>query len=310
MALSEGVLYVVAPRYTGDRTVDNLYAIDAATATRQWSTNVDALAEYAPTVTAETLYVARSSGSLVALDRGTGDLLWEVDTPEYVDGPVAANDDVAVLVVDSGSGSTVVCVDRTSRGVRWTREMDATVETPALTDGSVIVPGDPVRALDTETASVHWRADDAGMTTPAVRDGLAVLDTTGGIAAYDVTSGRRRWTFDTNWGVGTPALTDALALSTTSSAAHRWTLRALDREDGSERWSKELTSELPTPPVVANETVYIASHAGTVWAFDLSSGERLWTASVATLQETDLAVGDGALYVPTGNRVVCFRDSQ
>jgi outer membrane protein assembly factor BamB len=68
---------------------------------------------------------------------------------------------------------------------------------------------------------------------------------------------------------------------------------------------REPTERAPSPPVVADETVYIGGYEGIVRAIDITTGTERWQQQVGSATETPRVV-DNLLYVPTDETVIAL----
>ncbi|HEX4952707.1 MAG TPA: PQQ-binding-like beta-propeller repeat protein [Thermoanaerobaculia bacterium] len=154
------------------------------------------------------------------------------------------------------------------------------------------LPGDPGVPDFPKGPGPRWQTRLQGQiwATPAVRDGIAYVGTTGGVMnAVQVSDGQLAWTFT----AGRPLFGEALA---TEDALYfvcdNGILFKLDRATGKERWRYELGDGqvprvLPHPavfewdwqgpkPVMAEGVVFVGSGDGSFHAVDAATGERRW----------------------------------
>ncbi len=181
-------------------------------------------------------YIPLTDGTLVAVDRQTGIILWTAPTPSTI-APVATGDVVVVAEQDG-----LVALDRASGSRRWAA---AGSFGRLLAAGTLVVatsvpqPGDAA-----VTVSARHVADGHAAWTQAVADGGDVR----GMAADDATI--------------------ALAL-----AGGR--VVALNRRDGAQRWARVLPGEI-TAPVLAKDRVFVGSTDNGFSALDATSGQIQW----------------------------------
>jgi outer membrane protein assembly factor BamB len=145
--------------------------------------------------------------------------------------------------------------------------------------------GDGVFALDEATGAVRWRAvPSAGsaIETPAVTDGqvLVVSTETSGrnrhsyLFSFDASTGAELWHKRLpSLAYGSPAVSGTLALVTSAG----W-LTAVRIKTGGIVWSTPLpgSSTSSSSPAVANGTVVVGVAGTDVVAFDLHTGNQLW----------------------------------
>jgi outer membrane protein assembly factor BamB len=190
-----------------------------------------------------------SSGvsTLVAVDLRSRDRLWTVPLSDVSHTGVLLHDDVAYVGADDG---TVVAVDL--HGDRlWSQDV-----------------GDHVLAAIAASADllfVSVRPESRGTAT---------------LVALHPSDGTQAWRYEPTGAVldlGAPSVgTDATG-GTVFLVASDATLRAVDAEDGSERWAAQLYA--PTggaPPALTSDTAYVTDSSGTVYAFDRATGAERW----------------------------------
>ncbi|MFE3221384.1 outer membrane protein assembly factor BamB family protein [Streptomyces antimycoticus] len=142
--------------------------------------------------------------------------------------------------------------------------------------------------------------------TPAplpVHDLVVALAEGGRLRAYDVRTGRARWTSRTAGPTGRPlAVSDDTVLTVDSEGV----LHALNAQNGKERW-KVSAAEAATLLAVDDKAVYTATRGGELRAVALTSQTFLWTvpSPVRTSEKNPAAAA-----VADGRLVVCGEDGQ
>lgn len=210
------------------------------------------------------------SARLFALDTGSGDVRWIVES-ERSFGSAPAIDDGTVYVsggfVDRREGIHAYALADASQ--RWA--------TPVKTErGGVVVANgrvygidghDPsVFALDASNGEEVWRADDGplsgadGLESPVVTDDAVVVGTRDGtVVSVDAASGEVDWTFDAGgfdahrW-ASTAVFGDVVLVGNPSGDAY-----ALDAADGSVLWSASFDRRVQCPPVATDSLVVVAT---------------------------------------------------
>jgi eukaryotic-like serine/threonine-protein kinase len=236
------------------------------------------------TVTDGRLYLGTHDGKVLALDAKNGARLWSFATGDAV---------LAAPAVDSGrvyAGSFdkhVYALDAATGTLLWKRDTQgAVVSTPAVAGGRVVVGNRAydVLALDGRTGEVAWKRYvwfSWIESSASVRDGVAYVGSSdaAGVFAFDVGSGRRRWSADVfGWAWGQPAVTDARVYAGTSSqvgypAGHRAGVVALDRATGRGLWRYEARAGesgafgFPGSPAVGGGLVFVGGLDGRLYAF-------------------------------------------
>jgi outer membrane protein assembly factor BamB len=175
--------------------------------------------------------------------------------------------------------------------------------------------------LDAKTGEQKWRTP---LTLnpwggPSVLGGVAVVTGSnigydikvlkgakGSIAAFDVATGKEKWSKAVQGGVvSCAALTDGVAVVTATDGK----VRAFDLATGDRRWIYEAKTPLFAPPAIAGDMVYAGDLNGVVHAIGLKDGVGKWTLDVGKDPAVDAPgmiyagpiVHGGRLYVATCN---------
>jgi outer membrane protein assembly factor BamB len=179
-----------------------LFAVDG---TQRWEAERLGFREEAPLLTPDLVVVPADDG-LVAVDRATGRIRWDARFAETSATPVR----IGALAVTCTAEGSIVAVDLASGAIAWRLSIPGAAEGPPATDGrTVVVSWEPeqgadagLTAVDGATGSVRWtnrlRAGGVGgpgVVRPAGGSAFAVVvDDDLAAKAFDLESGRRRWT--------------------------------------------------------------------------------------------------------------------
>lgn len=197
---------------------------------------------------------------------------------------------------------------------------DYAINAPAVTDGPVVFQSDTrVYALSQRTGEVVWIVDidsapnyfspafDAGRVF-AAGDGSFREGRTGTLTAIDAESGEQVWRLHNDIG-DTPTAANGTVYFGDDPRNAPGTIRAVDQQDGDERWSFEITdgrhSSVPYGPAEADGTVYIGANLqnaddgryGGLYALDAEDGTREWRRTIDDTIETSSVVDDGTVYL-------------
>lgn len=320
----DGTLYAVH---------DGVVALNCATGSKQFHRDGDyqsSLARAQSSIyTTETLAVTGQSGP-VGLNAGGGFSLPGMDMAIGVQrwtGPRAAGGgffgppqatapvpvDGTVYAAPAGTG-TVAALDANDGSVRWqvapgsdgpgSREFNR----PAVADGAVFVTSWPylVTALDAETGEQRWQRELAEqmVLAPVATDAGLVVQTRNGVTLLDVADGTTRWeqSLEANATDGMPAV----AAGRIFVADSQESLHALDLSTGELLWTTEFTGE--AAPVVADGIVYAVASGHRLVAVDAESGDRRFTYEPPIPPFSAPIVGDGTLYLATGDSILALEE--
>ncbi|MBK6781457.1 MAG: PQQ-binding-like beta-propeller repeat protein [Gemmatimonadetes bacterium] len=218
-----------------------------------------------PAVTAGRIYVGAGDGTLYALDRATGRIVWRFAAGD----PVTASPAVAHgLVIAATHAGRFFAVDAATGRLRWSRHAgpalpfntypagawDLWASSPTVSGRTVILGGADGRvyALDLMTGAVRWTANTGGRVraSAAIAAGTVVIGSWDGrVYALDLATGAEKWVHRT---IG----------DTLDSQAFGFDRRAIQ---GS--------------AAIDEGRVFVGSRDGGLYALDFATGERLWRAT-------------------------------
>lgn len=227
-------------------------------------------------------YVPNDSGSLLALDPLSGDLIWDVEIGDAEASVVVSSDTVFAV----GSDGTVTAHDRESGAIVWTSQLGGfTRSSPILTRGRLVVAVDETLVtLDPSTGDriESLRLETPTISSPAVADEIIVLGTASNqvffmsgdpleIASFDFGEISGELTVYAAGVAATPAVADGVVYVGSTGGA----FAALGL-DASPLWQVELGSPIYGSAAVGGELVYVATAAGQLLALDRATGTQRW----------------------------------
>jgi len=238
----------------------------------------------AVTATEDTVYAALAAGTLVAVDAGTGQQIWQYP-PQ----------------TESGGGLSSLF----SRSSDGPDPLGPVYGAPVVLGDLLLVSSldDQVHAFDRNTGVEAWSFQVGGDIVGGVTvyDGVAYFGSSDHrVYALDLDSQEPVWAepFETgNWVWCEPVIVEDTVY--VSSVDHK--VYAIDRLTGDELWHYETDSALPGGVAVAEGRVFAGSLDNNVYALSADSGELLWKRSVgAWIMGQPLAV-DGYVYVASSD---------
>jgi outer membrane protein assembly factor BamB len=328
-----------APIVTGGRVI----TMDAGTAVTATSTggatlwSVDLTADFDAggglsggglAAAGNAVFVTTAYGEVVALNAGSGAVLWR----QRVDAPVTgapATDGTAVYV--SGRDGSAWAIDATSGKVIW--QVVGTpgkagylgAAAPTVGDRAVVFPtnaGDLMAVLKVGGGTKIWQASLAGkrlgkayafsadITGDAVITGKVLIAGTaaGRTVAMSSSTGERIWSAGEG-ALGPVVLAGGSVFLVNDEAR----LVRLDAETGEVIWSVEMpyfTNDKPKKrksiyahygPVLAGGRIMVVSSDGLLRAFDPANGNLTYSTEIPGGASTQPAVAGGVLYVVGAN---------
>ena len=240
--------------------------------TERWRTNLGGWAiQWTGAVIADhTVFVSSPSGSVYALDIGTGAVKWSssLGTPGYISGtPAVAYGNVYVAMSTNGASSvTMFALDEATGNIVWSDEV-FTGFAEAFTTATVAA------------GNVYWY-DFSGST----------------VHANDALSGRQLWTYSMpDWGFQGPSYWGGILYVADVSG----NIFALDAFTGAEIWSAAIASSITSAPTLHGGVLYVGDYSGSLYAIDALSGETIWAASSlgALVDVSSPVVAEGLVFV-------------
>ncbi len=253
---------------------NSLLAYDRHSYERVWELRTEGAIYNAPLVVGQTVY-AVSERSAYALDRQTGEVIWQIDTGShrgFVGSPSFEN---GLLFV--GVGNIFYALDGETGDIRWQVEQAAEqwFYSSALAHGRVYVGSDDGRfyALDQQTGAEVWQspAASAGWSAPVITDDLVIVGNVDQhIYAFDAMTGQERWQFETeDWAVTDPVISDGVVYVGVGNHDNREgprPLYALDAATGQLLWTFAADSRLMTAVTLGPDAIYAVAIQGEVYA--------------------------------------------
>jgi outer membrane protein assembly factor BamB len=215
--------------------------------------------------------------------------------------------------------STLVAVSLADRTELWRRPLEATSRSGVTIDGTNAFVGDQggtVYAVSLESGTITWSAEmDGRVDSPvAVADArvVAVARNTDTaqvvVSAFDEATGERSWpalAIQANSTAGTAPSAGGGSLFI-GSADRR--VRALDTENGTERWATLALSLFSPATSLAfdDESVYVADIAGGLYRLDSADGGRRWSYHLneVVLRSSPVVSGSSVLLGLSDGRLV------
>jgi len=242
-----------------------------------WVWHGQALLEFPPAIAYRRLFLTTFDGRFVAIDRATGKAMYRWSSGRCGWGSPAVS---GGLVFATFIGRRATCND----------------DTPG-TDGELVA-----FAAHSRRPVIRWRAH-VGPTesSPLVAAGLVVIgDWNGRISAFDVRTGKRRWSFLTEGRVkGSVAASGGIAYI----GSYDGHLYALDLATGKLRWRASVQPRLGSQgrfyatPAVAYGRVFIGSTDGKEYSYGARTGDLIWSRGTGSYVYSSAAVADGLVLV-------------
>jgi outer membrane protein assembly factor BamB len=280
-----------------------------------WSTGIgngqgDGLFRLRPAIRGATIYVASSDGEVAALDRNSGDTLWEVELETSLSGGVGVYEDA--LFLGGGDGS-VLKLDANSGERIWATPVRGEILSPPQSNGRVVVVqtnDGKLQGLDFSKGTILWTYDSnipvltvRGTSSPIVHNDLVYAGFANGrVLALDAQTGAIAWEVRVAIAQGRSEIerlvdidgTMELAGDELYAASYQGNLVAIDVGTGTRMWQQKVSSHSGVSQDSGN--VYVADEDGTIAAYMRSGEGARWT-------QADLAYRELTRPTPVGSYV-------
>ncbi len=238
-----------------------------------------------------TLYAADVKGRVLALDRDTGAVNWQIKLKEPLSGAVGVGGGRVMLGTLDGQ---VITLSEEDGSELWRAQVSSEVLAPPQTNGDVVVvqsQDDKLLALDISTGEQRWIYESSlpvltlrGHSAPVVSlhrvyAGLAsgrvvALDAANGIPLWEqrVAQPKGRSELERMVDIDGRLLLDGQMLY---AATYQGNVVALDSDSGDIRWQRPVSTY--AGPALSYDGVYVSQANGAVEAFDKNRARPLWT---------------------------------
>lgn len=277
-------------------------AIELATGKEKWMRQLGDTLESSACVLGGRVYVGSGDGFLYALNAGTGEVLWKYETGGEILGGVnyLKAEETTYLYVGSYD-NYLHCVDAATGKRVWAVETGNYVNgTPAVADGKVMFGGcDAILYLVDAITGENRGQIEVGShiaNSVAVKDGMVYLAHYGNQAeAYSIEEKKQVWVHkDRDF----PYFASPAVHGDTVLVADRGKrLYALDRKDGSVKWTFRTRRSIDSSPVISGSLAYLGSDDGRLYAVSLDSGDEVWSYEVGEALTAAPAVAGGRLVI-------------
>lgn len=242
-----------------------------------------------PAIDGDVLYTSSTNGIVTAVNRLTGQKLWQVYTRmPIVTGP-AARDGMLVFAARRGQ---IIALSQTDGAIRWQQSVSgAILAPPAIGQGLVVVKtiNGLVNAFSANTGQYLWGYNQTepnlilrGASSPLIRStGIYAGFANGKLAKLSL-QGRLKWlkriaTPEGAFSIQRMIDIDAKPLLYKQhlfAAAYQGRIAALSPKSGNILWSRDISSY--TGMAADDDTVYISDEDSYLWAFQADHGSLTW----------------------------------
>lgn len=237
------------------------------------------------------VFVATRDGVLRALQRLSGDTLWQVP-----DRPGVLSYGGGALVLRGAEG-TIWSIDPATGSARWRVDTPVGGDVPVTIGGDhAFVAGQGLARLALADGATAWSAPEGRSLAPAVPAGDRVytVEEDGTLRARDAASGATVWTFATDRALASAPVVDARGRVLVGTTDRRFL--ALDGE-GRVRWTWRVGADIRTPPVLVDDLVVFAAYDDVLYGLVAGNGHLRWRAALPSRPQSGPVLVSGAVLV-------------
>lgn len=224
-----------------------------------------------PTIVGDTIFATDIEGQVFALDKNSGEKIWEVDLELPISGGVGAGNGVLLL---GTYGAEVVALDQTDGSIKWKTRVTSEVVSPPQTNGRLVAvqtfDGNLV-GLDFETGAEQWIYETANPLL-TLRGSASPL-----IYGTSIYAG-----FATGKVVSVQA----------SDGLLQWEQRVAIPQG---RGDYERMVDIDASPLLVGDILFAVSFQGQLVAFSRATGRNLWAQPASSF--VDLSASGGNVYM-------------
>ncbi len=256
----------------------------------------------APVVADGAVYFGSASGTVFALDAGSGEQMWRYEAGAAVNAAPVVVD--GILYVSSGDGQ-LQALDAVGGERLWRSTTGGDMGfPPAVNDGAVYVASTDgyLYAFEAASGNLLWRFESGAVAHSSLAGGEGAVyfaSADGHLHAVAASNGKLLWRFEAGGGVTTSPTAANGVVFVGSSDGH---LYAVNAANGEQLWRFHLPVAAPpflAPPSVVGDIVYYSAQGHDVYAVDARSGELLWQRVMIEEAMFPPLVADGKAFVGT-----------
>jgi outer membrane protein assembly factor BamB len=232
---------------------------------------------------------------------------------------------VGDLLVVSSCNGMIRALDNKTGQVKWSYDIRKDGEQsqfhgdPLVTDGLVVIGTDGkighVYAFERSTGAVRWKykVNEYGVASDVVRlgDNLYAVTLGNELLCLDLQTGKANWTFHTSYSGEDTCLTcsspvaagDRVYFGGMDGFAY-----ALNAQNGSLLWKRDLGGRVTTSAVVHGHDLYLGTAKRHIFRVDSTSGEVLSDFAVESQPHGHITIAGDSLFAFLGDEVLASFD--
>lgn len=294
----------------------------------------------APAVIEHHVYLTTGDGRAVALDRQTGQPVWEFHTGWLSSSTPAVAGDAVIVAIRPGR---ILSLDRHTGALRWETPLESPVlASPVVVNGTIYIGAADKKlyALDAATGRQRWAFATQDWIVSAVAyadDRVIVASQDSRLHVVGAETGRRRLVYETGigrhigagpavqgdrvyfcsvggrvWAIDWQATTYPLerALLFWRTHLYLWGMLAEAPVQKGSVWVRRVGGDVRHTPAIAHDTVYVTTLQGKVVALDATTGNERWRTDLGVEISASPTVAGEAILIGTKSGAVFGLEAQ
>jgi len=292
-----------------------------------------------PAVVDSHVYLTTGDGRTIALDRHTGQPVWEFHTGWLSSSTPAVAGDAVIFAIRPGR---VVSLDRHTGALRWDTHLKSPIiASPVVVNGTVYLGAADknLYALDAATGRQRWAFATRDWVVSAVAyagDRIIVASQDSRLHVVSAETGRRRLLYETGigrhigaapavqgdlvyfcsvggrvWAIDWRATTYPLerGLLFWQTNLYLWGMLSTPPVQKGSVWSRRVGGDVRHTPAIAHNTIYVTSSRGQIVALDAATGTERWRADVGVNISAAPTVAGSTVLIGTESGIVFGLDA-
>jgi outer membrane protein assembly factor BamB len=292
-----------------------------------------------PAVVDSYVYLTTGDGRTIALDRHTGQTVWEFYTGWLSSSTPAVAGDAVVFAIRPGR---VVSLDGQTGALRWDTNMKMPIlASPVVVNGTVYIGSSDknLYALDVATGQVRWAFATQDWIVSAVAyagDRVIVASQDSHLHVVGAETGRQRLVYETGigrhigaapavhgdlvyfcsvggrvWAIDWRATTYPLERASLFWQTHLylWGMLSKSPVQKGSVWTRRIGGDVRHTPAIAHDTIYVTTSRGKVVALDAAAGNERWRSDISVNITAAPTVAGSAVLIGTESGVVFGLDA-
>jgi outer membrane protein assembly factor BamB len=269
---------------------------ETASLQKEWSRSVgdgqgELYNKLIPAIDGNRIFAADLNGEVMAIDRLTGDKIWEKELDHQISGAISVNGSLVFVGTLKGK---VIALDANTGEPVWSAKVPSEVLAPPVSNGSVVVvqtQDDRVIGLEADTGKRLWISDNTpavltlrGTSTPLVTNNLAITALSSGkVVALNVQNGAPVWQQKVTLPKGRSELERIVDIDggllldggILYVVTYQGRMAALDVDSGQIIWQRDSSSYVGLGQDFGN--LYVSLDSGVVEGVDKNSASAMWS---------------------------------